>query len=623
MGDQTPRHTSRAKAATTVERKVARLSRAALRAFAQMAGSAILVGCTGIIAEPKENGNRDRPPAGDTVGSGGNGSGATGSGATGTAGAGGNGGTGIGSGGSGGTGSGGTGGTSPPAFVPAPATLRRLTLGQYANTVRDLLGANVTLPADLEPDTSLNGFASIGAARTAFSPHAIEQLETAALSLAQQALADPKSRAALVSCTPSAAVDDACARQVVTSLGRRAWRRPLTTEEVNRYTPLATQASTTLNDFWKGLEYAVAGILQSPHFLYREELGTPDSASPSQRVFNGFEIATRLSYFAWSTTPDDQLLDAAAAGTLTTEAGLRAQAERLIASPRAHAATETFFSELLRLADLDDLPQLPNIFPQVSATLGASMRSETLRVLEDMAWNGDGDFRSVFETRTTFVNAELAKLYGLPAPTGTGFVAATLPSSGMRLGLLGQGSFLALNAHADSTSPTRRGKFIREVLLCQGIPPPPPDVDTTLPPNPAGTAGLTMRQRLEKHRTLPACASCHQTMDPIGLGLENFDAVGAFRTSEVGQTIDASGDLDGTAFGDARGLALALKNHPDFSTCLTRSVFRFATGHVETSGEEAAVLALAKDVAANGYRFRSLLLGLAMSPSFRFTGAPE
>jgi len=585
-----------------------------------------MAGCTGVIAEPPAaRGNGDRPPPGGSGGTGNAGNG--GSAGTGNAGNGGSGGAGNGSTGGAGNGgvggSGGAGGTSTPAFAPAPATLRRLTLGQYTNSVRDLLGAAVTLPTDLEPDTSLNGFASIGAARTAFSPHAIEQLETAALSLSQQALADPKMRASLVGCMPAAAADDACARQVVTGLGRRAWRRPLTPDEVNRYTAIATQAGTTLNDFWKGLQYAVAGLLQSPHFLYREELGTPNAAVPSQRAFNGFEIATRLSYFAWATTPDDQLLNAAEAGTLSTEDGLRVQAERLIASPRAHASTETFFGELLHLADLDDLPQLPNVFPQVSATLGASMRGETLRVLEDIAWNGDGDFRNVFDTRTTFVNAELAKLYGVPAPSGVDFVRTTLPSDGLRLGLLGQGSFLALNAHADSTSPTRRGKFIREVLLCQAIPAPPPDVDTTLPPNPPGTMSLTMRQRLEKHRSQPACAACHQAMDPIGLALENFDAVGAFRTSEVGQTIDASGVLDGVTFADARGLSSALKNHADVATCLTRSMFRFATGHVETPGEEGAVLALAQKLAGDGYRFRSLLLGLVMSPTFRFTGAPE
>ena len=598
-----------------------RWRRAAVRACVWIAGSAVIAGCTGVIAEPPSAKGSRGTGAGGTGGNGGAGASSGAGGNGGSAGSG-VGGSGAGGSGTGGSGTGGSGGTSPPAFVPAPATLRRLTLDQYANTVRDLLGANITLPTDLEPDTPLNGLTSIGAARTAFSPRAIEQLETAALSLSQQALADPTARAALVTCTPSAAVDDACARRVVTSFGRRAWRRPLTTDEVNRYTTVATQASMTLMDVWNGLRFAVAGILQSPHFLYREELGTPDAAKPSQRAFNGFEIATRLSYFAWGTTPDDQLLTAAEAGKLSSDAGLREQAERLVASPRARAATEIFFSELLHLADLDDLPQLPNVYPQASATLGASMRAETLRVLEDVAWNGDGDFRSVLETRTTFVNAELAKLYGVPAPAGTGFVKATLPSDGMRLGLLGQGSFLALNAHADSTSPTRRGKFIREVLLCQAIPPPPPDVDTTLPPN-SGTAGLTMRQRLEKHRSVATCAACHRTMDPIGLGLENFDGIGAFRTSEVGQTIDASGELDGVAFRDARELATALKNHPDFAACVTRSVFRFATGHVETPGEEPAVLDLSRNVAADGYRFRSLLLGLVMSPSFRFTGAPE
>ena len=606
-----------------------RWRRAAVRACVWIAGSAVIAGCTGVIAEPPSaKGSRGTGAAGGnggagaSSGAGGNGGiTGTGAGGSGTGGSG-TGGSGTGGSGTGGSGTGGSGGTSPPAFVPAPATLRRLTLDQYANTVRDLLGANITLPTDLEPDTPLNGLTSIGAARTAFSPRAIEQLETAALALSQQALADPTMRAALVTCTPTAAADDACARKVVTSFGRRAWRRPLTPDEVNRYTAIATQASTTLMDFWNGLRFAVAGILQSPHFLYREELGTAVAATPSQRTFNGFEIATRLSYFAWGTTPDDLLLSAAEAGKLASDAGIKEQAERLLASPRARAATEIFFNELLHLGDLDELPQVASVYPQVSATLGASMRGETLRVLDDLAWNTAADFRDVLETRTTFLNAELAKLYGVPAPAGTGFVKTTLPNDGMRLGLLGQGSFLALNAHADSTSPTRRGKFIREVLLCQAVPPPPPDVDTTLPPN-TGTTGLTMRQRLEKHRALPACASCHRMMDPIGLGLENFDGVGAFRTTEIGQTIDASGDLDGTAFRDPRELAGALKNHPDFAACLTRTVFRFATGHVETTGEEPTVLAISKNVAGDGYRFRSLLLGLVMSPSFRVTGAPE
>jgi hypothetical protein len=639
--DSTPRPDSLPPAErASTERRATRLHGVLARALVALTTATAIAGCSATIGDQNESGTSTRgrngttggngttPPGGTGVGGAGAGVGGTGGG-TGVGGAGtGVGGTGVGGSGGGGTGGGGAGGgttppPTPPAYKPAAATLRRLTVKQYENSVRDLLGAAVTPPTDLEPDTQLNGFASIGAARIAFSPRAIEQLETASLALSKQALTDLTSRGALVNCTPAAAVDDACARQVVTRFGRRAWRRPLTAAEVTRYAGVATNASQVLGDFWKGLEYAIAGILQSPHFLYREELGTPDASDPTRRIFNGFEVATRLSYFFWNTTPDDRLLDAAQAGTLTTADGLKTEADRLMASPRARTATETFFGELMHLAELDELPQLPTVFPQASATLGASARAETLRALEELVWNGDYDFRDLFDTRTTFVNAELAKLYGLAAPAGTGLVKATLPADGMRMGFLGQASFLALNAHSDSTSPTRRGKFIREVLLCQAIPPPPPDVDTTLPPTPPGTTPLTMRQKLEKHRTNVVCASCHKAMDPIGIGLEHFDGIGAFRTTEVGQMIDASGDLDGVAYQDARGLSALVKNHPDIGTCLSRNLHRFATGHIETTGEETVITALNQKLTAEGYRFRSLLVGVAQSPSFRYTGNPE
>jgi hypothetical protein len=515
----------------------------------------------------------------------------------------------------------GGGGAPPPSsFRPAPATLRRLTVAQYQNSVRDLLGGAITTPTDLEPDSSISGFASIAAARVAVSAHATEQFETAALALSHQALADAATRASLVKCSPTGPTDAACASQFVTSVGRRAWRRPLTPDEVSRYAGIATTAGGVLKDFYNGLEYALAGLLQSPHFLYREELGAPDPADPSRRLFQGYELATRLSYFLWNTTPDDALLDAAAAGKLAPDAGLRAEADRLLDSPRAHDATQSYFGELLHLADLDDLPQLPSVFPQMSATLGASMRNETLRVLDDIAMNGDNDFRQLFDSRSTFVNGELAKLYGLPSPGGTDLVKTTLPDSGNRAGLLGQASFLALNAHADSSSPTRRGKFIREVILCQAIPPPPPNVDTKLPADMAGGAQRTLRQKLEVHRQVASCASCHGVMDPIGLGLENFDGIGAYRTTEVGQTIDASGDLDGVAFQDARSLGTALKNHPSLGACAARSVFRYATGHVEIDSEEVLISALATKLSTDGYRFRSLLVALVSSAGFRYGG---
>jgi hypothetical protein len=517
-------------------------------------------------------------------------------------------------------------GTMPPktaAFTPAPSTLRRLTVTQYRNSIRDLL-PGATVKVDLEHDTALDGLASIGAARIALSPTATEQFETVALDVAHQALSNTGTRGALVGCVPAGMTDDACARTFVTKFGRRAWRRDLTAEEVTRWAGIATTASGMVKDFWAGLEYAVAGILQSPHFIYRQELGAPDPMEPTRRVFGGYELATRLSYLILNTTPDDTLLDAAKAGSLATPAGLGAQAQRLLALPAAHDAMASFFGELYQLSELDSLPQLASAFPQLTPTLGASMRAETLKVIDDVALNSDADFRTFFDTTTTYVNAELAKIYGLTGITGTALTKTTLPANGPRAGFLGQAAFLAMSSHADSGSPTRRGKFIREVLLCRAVPAAPPDVDTTFPSDPPGAPKRTTRQKLEQHRTIgSSCAACHAVMDPIGLGLENFDGIGAYRTMEAGQAIDASGQLDGVAFTDAKGLAAALKNHKDVGSCLARGVLRYAMGHVETAGEQSVVDAVSAQFATDGYKFKSLLYSVVASASFRYAGVPQ
>jgi hypothetical protein len=518
-------------------------------------------------------------------------------------------------------------GTKPPAaavFSPAPSTLRRLTSTQYRNTIADLLGPGVTINTELDPDTALDGFASIGAARVSLSATATEQFDTAAFDLAHQALSNTATRGSLVGCAPAGTTDDACARTFLTAFGRRAWRRDLTSDELGRYATIATTAAGMLNDFWGGLEYGLAGLLDSPHFLYREELGTTDPTTPTRRVFSGYELASRLSFLVTNSTPDDQLLDAAKSGKLDTAVGLSAEAQRLLASPRAHDAMANFFTELYALGNLDSLPQSPMFFPAVSATLGASMRTETLKVLDDIAFGAGTDYRTFFDTTTTYVNTELASLYGLPAPSGNDFVKVTLPASGPRAGFLGEGSFLAMYSHADSGSPTRRGKFIREVILCQAVPSAPPDVNTTFPVDAPGAMQRTTRQKLEQHRMAgSSCAACHQVMDPVGLGLENFDGIGAYRTMEVGQTIDASGNLDGVTYNDARGLGAALKNHPDLGSCLTRGVLRYTIAHIETMGEQPVVDALSQQFASNGYKFGSLVLGVVASASFRYAGIPQ
>jgi hypothetical protein len=502
------------------------------------------------------------------------------------------------------------------SFRPGPAALRRLTRRQYEHAIQDLLGPAITLPAGLELDTVLSGFAAIGASLTTLSETVTEKLETAALGIATQALGNPERRAQLVPCTPAGPWDEPCARSFVTTFGRRAWRRPLVPEEVTQYLGIARQGAEMFGDFWQGLTYALSGILQSPNFLYRVEIGKLDPAS-GRRAFDDWELASRLSFFLASTTPDNALLDAASAGTLSQPGGLRRQAERLLESPRGRTAVRDFLYELLRLDALDDLEQSPADFPVVTPTLGPSMREETLRFVEEIIW-GAGDYRLVFDTRTTFVNRELARLYGLTPPAGAGFERVELPEGSLRVGLLGQAAFLAPNAHEQTTSPTRRGKFMREVLLCHEIPEPPADVDTTLPPERPGTPPRTMREKLEVHNA-PACVACHAKMDPLGLAFENFDAIGKLRTAEAGKRIDASGELDGQAFAGPAELAAILRRHPDVQECLVRGLWRYALGRVETEGEEALVKQLAANMDGTD-RFRTLLFGLVESDGFRLAG---
>jgi hypothetical protein len=506
-----------------------------------------------------------------------------------------------------------------PAFRPGPAALRRLTRVQYQHAIEDLLGRGLTLPPGLDLDSVLSGFASIGASLTTLSETVTEKLETAAMAVATQALA-PDRRARLVGCLPAAAWDEACASKFITGFGRRAWRRPLAPDEVAQYLGLARQGAEMLGDFWQGLGYALSGLLQSPHFLYRVELGTLDP-NTGWRALDDWELATRLSFLVAGTTPDAALLNAAEARALTAPGGLRREAERLLDSPRGRTAVRDFLHDLLRLDALDDLEQAPADFPLVTPTLGPSMREEALRFVERILQGEGGDYRRVFDTRTTFVNRELARLYGLPPPAGTGFVEVTLPS-GPRLGLLGQAAFLAPNAHEQTTSPTRRGKFVREVLLCHQIPEPPAEVDTSLPPDRQGSPPRTMREKLAGHNA-PACAACHVKMDPVGLAFENFDALGVFRDTEAGRPIDASGDLDGQAFAGPVELAGVLRGHADVEQCLVRGLWRYGLGRVETEGEEGLIarLSASQTMETGGAnRFRTLLLGLIESEGFRVAG---
>jgi hypothetical protein len=389
---------------------------------------------------------------------------------------------------------------------------------------------------------------------------------------------------------------------------------------VDEYAKVVDTAGDALGDPWVGVEYAVAAMLQSPMFLYRAELGEPDPAVPGRLRYTGYDMASRLAALLLQSIPDDALLNAAAGNGLLTADGVRAQAVRLLGGPRAREAVLRFFGEDYGLVRLDALAKDKTVFPKATATLGGAMRREIEMSIADLVFDHPGDFRDLFDRRSTFVNAELAALYGVAAPTKDGsFKPLDLPAGGPRAGLFGFAGIMAMNARVTTTSPTLRGVFVREQVMCQKVPDPPPNVNTNLPdPGPAAT---TTRQQLEQHRADPNCAACHAFMDPIGVAMERFDGIGMYRATENGVPIDERGDIDGQPFTGPLGLAALLHARTELDSCLARQLFRFAAGHVETDGEVALLDGVARQFRDGGHDFQNLVANLVTSEAFRFARA--
>ncbi|HET6583731.1 MAG TPA: DUF1592 domain-containing protein [Nannocystaceae bacterium] len=511
------------------------------------------------------------------------------------------------------------GGPALEPFVPGELVLPRLTASQYRNALVDLLGPGLP-PTPVEGDTNPYLFYSIGAASTTLSELGTQLYEEAADTVTHAVFDDPVRRVELVGCEPVAAADG-CVAGYLAQFGRRAFRRPLTEAEHSRY--LAMAAELAQPDAWEGLRLAVAGMLQSPYFLYRVEIGAPDPEDPTRLRYSGYEMASRMSFLLWDSIPDDLLLAAAERGELDTREGLEAEALRLLADERASASIRAFFAQYLDLGRLDGLTRDPELYPLFTATMPDSMRTETELVIDDVVFREKGDVRTIFSTRRTFVNDELATLYGIDAP-GAGpitFVPVELPEDGARAGILTLGGFLTMNARQTKTSPTLRGRYLRERVLCQTVPDPPPDVNTDL--QPSGDEPETVREQLEQHRENPACAACHAFIDPPGLLFENFDAAGVYRTEELGKPIDASGDLDGIPLDNARGLADVLAEDPRIGLCIVRQLFRHAQGRLDTPDELPVLENLGARFEAVDYRFDALLVELVTHDGFRTAVAKE
>ncbi len=513
-------------------------------------------------------------------------------------------------------------GEGDKTLVLPPAALPRLTSEQYRNTLVELFGSAAP-KGPLEDDTKPYLFYNIGASTTTLSELGVQLYEESADALSHYVFADQARRAAFVGCAP-ASPGDACVESFLKRFGRRVLRRPLTQEELTRWLNVSKTLADT--DAWEGLRLAVAGLLQSPSFLYRLDLGTADEASASRRPLTGYEIASRLSFLFWNQAPDEALLDAAERGELDTPEGITQEAERLLDDPRARRAVRTFFRQYLDIGRLEGITRNPATYPFFTPTITDAMRKEVEMIVEDLVFEQRADARRIFSTRNTFVNSELAALYGVDAPgaSPTTFVKVELPADGPRAGILTLGAFLTMNAHESYTSPTARGKYVRERVLCLDVPAPPPGVDTSLDPVMMGEPPKTVRERMDLHRTNPSCASCHAFIDPPGFLFEHFDSSGAYRTVQEGVLpIDSSGELDGTPLTDARGLATVLETDERVGRCMVKQLYRHAQGRLETPGEALALETLSARFSTTSFDFRSLLLDLVTHDAFRFVGTKE
>lgn len=516
--------------------------------------------------------------------------------------------------------------TATPSVAAGPIAMRRLTEAQYRSSIADVLGDDIIVAGRIEPDNRRSGLLAVGASFVSVTPAGFEQYDAIARSVAEQAL-DPAHRGALVPCTPQTptAPDDACAEEFIRRVGRRLLRRPLTDQDIAPRLIVAGAAARTLGDFYAGLETALTTLLLSPEFLFRVEVAEPDPSDPGRRRLTSRSMASRLSYFLWNTTPDDELLAAAERGELADEAGLAAHVDRLLDSPRLEDSVRAFFSDLHSFEEIEQglVRKDPTLFPAFSQALISDAREQTLRVITEHLLTGDGDYRDLFTTRKSFMTRTLGLVYRVPVRTAVGWEPFEFPAGGERAGVLTHVSLLALRSHPGRSSPTLRGKFVREVLLCQDVPPPPGDIDFSMFAEMGGPNRRTARERLEVHVENEACSGCHSLMDPIGLGLEKMDGIGAYRETENGVEIDASGDLNGVRFDDAIGLGEVLSHDPALGPCLADSLFKYAVGRDAVPGESDFLARVREHFAESGYRWRDLVRMIVMSEVFRTTSGPR
>jgi hypothetical protein len=415
--------------------------------------------------------------------------------------------------------------------------------------------------------------------------------------------------------TAATADEDRAAQKILSTLMRRAYRRPVTAADLAGPMTLYRQARAD-DGFEAGIEMALSAVLVSPQFLFRVEHDPAGLPANTPYRISDLELASRLSFFLWSSVPDDELLDLAAAGTLHTPVVLERQVRRMLADTRSRALVDNFAAQWLHLRNLDAITPDMRLFPDFDDNLRQAFRQET-SLFFDSVLREDRSVLDLLRARYTFVNERLAKHYGIPHVYGSRFRRIDLDDNSMRGGLLRQGSVLTVTSYATRTSPVVRGKWVLDTLL--GVPPPPPLPDVPALKDNTVDGSLSVRERLAEHRKNPQCSSCHNLMDPVGLSLEKFDAIGRRRASEAGVAIDASGGFaDGSKFEDVRGLEDALLRRPElFVGAFAEKLMTYATGRGVEYYDAPAIRAIVRESRAREFRMSSIVLGVVQSPPFQ------
>lgn len=518
----------------------------------------------------------------------------------------------------------------PAPHAPGAAVTRRLSPSQYETAIRDAFGPTVELGGRFEPELRRDGLLAIGAGYVSVTSTGMQQYEAMSRAIAAQVV-DEKHRDLLIPCKPAVATapDDACAKMFFSKVGRALYGRPLTEEELTTQVSASHLGATELKDFYSGMWLSLASILASPEFLFREEAlkATPDRTGAYE--LNAYAKASKLSFFLWNARPDQALLTAAEKGELDGPRGLKKQVDRMMASPRLEAGVRAFFEDMLGLDELDNMTKDTVIYPKFDSRIAADAKEQTLKTIINVVLEENGDYRDVFTTPKTFLTRRLGAIYGVPIANNAANGAPEMwqpfefAKDDPRVGIVAHMSFLALHSPPGRSSPTLRGKALREVMMCQKVPAPPAAVEFKIVQDTNNPVYKTARARLTAHATNPVCAGCHKIIDPLGLALENFDGTGSYRTTENGANIDTSGALNGVAFNSAAGLGQAMHDSPAATACVLNRLVSYGLGRLPEKGEAEWVKGLEKSFADNGYRVRDLMRTIAVDPIFYKASGPS